>query len=63
MVVIAMGLVFGGYAISLWGYCLVRGYDVTFTSLFGTKWVSAQSGGTSQNLPLPVDPGIGTSLA
>lgn len=62
MVAIGMALVWGGYAIGIWGYCLVNGYDVTFQSLFGTKWVSAQSGGTGQALPLPVDPGIGTAL-
>jgi hypothetical protein len=63
MVAIGMVLIWGGYAIGIWGYCLVNGYDVAFTSLFGTAWVSGgsqpQQPGT---LPLPVDPGTGTSL-
>lgn len=62
MVAIGMVLVWGGYTIGIWGYCLVNGYDVTFQSLFGTTWVSAPQGQAS-TLPLPVDPGTGTSLA
>lgn len=62
MVAIGMALVWGGYAIGIWGYCLVNGYDVTFGSLFGTKWASAQSGGAATPLPLPPDPGTGTAL-
>lgn len=60
MVAIGMALVWGGYAIGIWGYCLVNGYDVTFTSLFGTKWVSAAQT-SPDKLPLPVNPGIGTA--
>lgn len=62
MVAIGMALVWGGYTIGIWGYCLVNGYDVTFTSLFGTKWVSGTTA-APQAPTLPVDPGIGTSLA
>lgn len=58
MVAIGMALVWGGYTIGIWGYCLVNGYDVTFQSLFGTQWVSA-----AQTPPLgptsPTDPGTG----
>lgn len=64
MVAIGMVLVWGGYTIGIWGYCLVNGYDVTFQSLFGTAWVSGGSQPqASGQLPLPVDPGTGTSLA
>ena len=59
MVAIGMALIWGGYTIGIWGYCLVNGYDVTFTSLFGTKWVSAQSGGSVQAPANPTDPGTG----
>ena len=37
MIAIGMGLVWAGYTIGIWGYCLVQGYDVTFASLFGTS--------------------------
>lgn len=60
MVAIGMALVWAGYSIGIWGYCLVNGYDVTFTSLFGTTWVSAAQSGPAQPLP-PADPGTGTS--
>ena len=33
MAAIGIGLIWGGYALSLWGYCLLRGYNVTFVSL------------------------------
>ena len=58
MVAIGMALVWGGYAIGIWGYCLVNGYDVTFTSLFGTKWVSGTTA-TPQAPAMPTDPGTG----
>lgn len=38
MVAIGMGLVFAAYAAGMYGYCLVRGYNVTFAELFGSKW-------------------------
>jgi hypothetical protein len=33
MAAIGFGLIWAGYAISLWGYTLLRGYDVTFPQL------------------------------
>jgi hypothetical protein len=36
-----MGLVFAGYAIGIWGYCLVRGYNVRFTDVFAPAWPGA----------------------
>lgn len=61
MVAIGMALVWGGYTIGIWGYCLVNGYDVTFSSLFRTSWVSGGSQGSQQQpLPaFPTDPGTG----
>jgi hypothetical protein len=44
VVAIGMGLVFAGYAVGIWGYCLVRGYDVSFA----TQWPGVQ---VSQNTP------------
>lgn len=33
MPAIGMGLIWGGWTLSLWGYCLIRGYDVTLGQL------------------------------
>lgn len=33
MPAIAMGLAWAGYTLGLWGYCLLRGYDVTLRQL------------------------------
>lgn len=43
MVAIGMGLLFAGYAVSIWGYCLVRGYDVPFSGVFASTWSSKAS--------------------
>jgi hypothetical protein len=47
MVAIGMLLTWAGYAVTIWGYCLVRGYDVTFMQVFGARWPSggADAGG------------------
>ncbi len=42
MVAVGVGLVWAGYALSMWGYCLVRGYDVSFRDVFRTQWQGAQ---------------------
>jgi hypothetical protein len=44
---IGMGLLFGAYTLGLWGYCLVRGYNVPFTSMFGQTWPGAQVNSTA----------------
>jgi hypothetical protein len=33
--------VWAGYAVSIWGYCLVRGYDVSFANVFAAQWPGA----------------------
>jgi hypothetical protein len=33
MVAAGMLLIWGGYSVSLWGWCLLRGYNVTFGQL------------------------------
>lgn len=38
MVALGVGTMWAGYSIALWGYCLVRGYDVPFTALFRSTW-------------------------
>lgn len=41
MVAVGMAVVWAGYALGIWGYCLVQGYDVTFTDVFRTTWPGA----------------------
>lgn len=41
MVAIGMALVWGGYAIGIWGYLLVGGYDVSFRDCFRMQWPGA----------------------
>lgn len=41
MVALGVGTFFIGYAISVYGYCLVRGYNVAFTDLFHSAWGGA----------------------
>ena len=38
MIPIGVFMAWGGYTIAMWGYCLVRGYNVTFLSMFKTTW-------------------------
>jgi hypothetical protein len=42
MTAIGMGLAFGAYALGVWGYCLIRGYNVPFTSMFAQTWPGSQ---------------------
>ena len=58
MVIIGMVLLWSGYSLGLWGYCLVNGYDVSFGSLFHSDW---PAGGSKTGAPAPSGPGI-TSL-
>jgi hypothetical protein len=58
MVVIGAALLWFGYTVGIWGYCLVRGYDVPFSGIFGGTW----PGGGQAAAPattLPADPGTG----
>lgn len=38
MMAVAIGVAWAGYALGIWGYCLVRGYDVPFTGVFKSTW-------------------------
>lgn len=38
MIPIGVGLVWLSYTTGIWGYCLVRGYNVKFTQLFAATW-------------------------
>ena len=41
MVAVAFGLLWGGYSVGIWGFCLVRGYDVSFRDCFRMTWPGA----------------------
>lgn len=61
MIPIGVGITFLAYTTGIWGYCLVRGYNVKFTQLFKTTWPGAQSGPvtagpTSASGQLPAGP-------
>lgn len=34
MLAVALAVLWAGYTITLWGYCLIQGYDVTFSDMF-----------------------------
>jgi hypothetical protein len=38
MTAIGVGVAFLGYAGGVWGYCLIRGYNVTGPQLFRLTW-------------------------
>jgi hypothetical protein len=38
MTAIGVGVAFLGYAAGVWGYCLIRGYNVTGPQLFRLVW-------------------------
>jgi hypothetical protein len=59
MIAIGLGLAWAGYTVFMWGYCLVRDYDVTVPDLFKASWPGSGAAGTgqgtvsSQVLPTP----------
>jgi hypothetical protein len=38
------GTLFLGYALGLWGYCLLRGYCITLRDIFNWNYPSSVSG-------------------
>ena len=44
---IGIALVWVGYTYGLYGYCLIRGYNVSFKQLFSTNWPPSGTGGSS----------------
>jgi hypothetical protein len=64
MVAIGMGVLWAAYLIGIYGYCLVRGYDVPFGNLLKTSWVAGTPAAAAPGAGLPpTDPGVGTSIA
>lgn len=44
MTALGLGAAWAAYTVGIWGYCLVRGYNVTFTSLMSASWTSYGGG-------------------
>ena len=42
MIPIGMGLTFAAYCLGIYGYCLIRSYDITFGDLFKPTWPGQQ---------------------
>lgn len=38
MVAVGVAALWAGYSLTVWGYCLVKGYNVTFMDLFRNTW-------------------------
>lgn len=38
MIALGLGTVWAGYYLLMYGYCLVRGYNVTFGALMHSTW-------------------------
>jgi hypothetical protein len=45
MIAIGLGLAWAGYTVFMWGYCLVRDYNVTVPDLFKASWPGAGGAG------------------
>lgn len=63
MMAVALGVAWAGYTVGIWGYCLVRGYDVPFSGLFHATWPAGGGPQSSSGAAVPVNPGTGTYLA
>jgi len=58
MIAIPVSVVWLGYTMGIWGYCLVRGYNVKFTDVFKTTWPGAPA--AKKKKPAPPPGGGGT---
>jgi len=47
VIAIGFGIAWAGYAAFMWGYCLVRDYDVTPLQLLKTTWPGAGKSGAT----------------
>lgn len=63
MMAIALGVAWAGYTVGIWGYCLVRGYDVPFTGLFKATWpAGGGKAAAGSGTTVPPNAGTGTYL-
>lgn len=47
MIAIGVGVLWAAYAVGIWGYCLVRSYNVTFGQLFHAQWGGGAAEGSA----------------
>lgn len=60
MIPVGVGVVFLAYTTGIWGYCLVRGYNVQFRQLFGARWPGAAKQASTLEIPASLTgPGAG----
>lgn len=46
---IGMGLIWAGYTVGIWGYCLLNTYNIPFSKLFGADWPKPQNADVQQS--------------
>jgi hypothetical protein len=51
MIPIGVGVVWLAYTTGIWGYCLVRGYNVTFRQLFSPTWPAGKAAASGLVIP------------
>lgn len=51
MPAIAFGVIWAGYSVGLWGWCLLRGYDVTFGQLIDPRTILDWKTATGRQIP------------
>ena len=56
MIALGLGVVWAGYYLFLYGYCLVKGYNVPLTSMMHSTWPGATATATA---PAPASGGGG----
>lgn len=44
MIALGLAVVWVGYTVAIWGYCLVRDYNVTVPDLFKATWPGSPKG-------------------
>lgn len=71
MTAVGMGIIVLAYGFGLWGYCLVKDYDVNLYQLFDQTWPPTKqivagrklSDSTAPGNLVPVNLGTGTGIA
>jgi hypothetical protein len=58
MVAIGIAVVLRGYGGGRWGYCLLRGYNISARDIFSSRFPSSVAGSAAATTPAP--PGRGT---
>lgn len=63
MPAVGMGITWFGYSVALWGYCLVKGYNVTLASLVNPVKPYASTWPPPANIPVSdvFPPGAGSA--